>query len=220
MTGGERPQPIQTNNANITDTVVAKDAAYNLDDCAAATGVTFNGDQGIDNQTLCYQARAEQLNDWASCLQISADPPFVPAECLVGVATRTSTYLCDQHPQTTVRETCNQLFMSTIGNDPTLHQFTNLETYKVAKVVALQRGEDFNVQGVAIEVDESGVIAIPDYYPANTHQCTATEDPPLAVGTGIVGAYIYLTGCTKTENGIQINYFKYNLPGLIFPKDI
>ena len=215
MTGGEKSLSVQTSTTTEPGVL-----SYDINDCDSVSGVTFSGDQGVDSQILCYQARAEQLNDWNSCLKIKDDPSFIPAQCLVGVSMRTDIYLCDRHTNRMVREQCNQFLMSKIGSDAAIHKLDGLQNYRAQKVVNLQPGEDFNVQGVAIQIGDAGAIIIPDYYPATTHPCAEKEESPIAVGTGVIGAYVYLTGCTKIGNKIQIEYFKYDLPGLVFPNEI
>ena len=76
------------------------------------------------------------------------------------------------------------------------------------------------MEGQAVELSDAEAIIIPDYYPETSHTCFVTEDPPLAVGTGVMGGIAYITGCIPNESGIKINYFLYDLDGVIYPEAI
>ena len=195
------------------------EAAFDLDNCAAAKGVTRQNDQIFENSQLCYQARAERLNDWASCLELGADPYFSPAACLTGVSLRSSVYVCDKHSDPVVVQQCNELLMVTAGADPAINRMQGLDAHRIEKTVQLGLGDSFNMEGVAITVDDEGRVVLPDYYPATAHVCRAQEEPPLAIGAGIQGAYLYVTGCTVQDAEVTIHYFRYNLPGLVFPEN-
>jgi hypothetical protein len=202
------------------DVPEATGAAFDIDNCAAAQGTSRRNDQVFDNQTLCYQARAEQLNDWASCLELGQDPSFPPAACLAGVTLRSQVYVCDKHGDMAVVQQCNEWIMVEAGATPTIHQIEGLQPHRVAETKQLGLGASFNVEGVAVEVNDEGLVVLPDYYPATSHLCRAHEDPPIAVGTGVQGAYVYVTGCAATDAGFAIDYFRYDLPGLIFPEHL
>lgn len=191
--------------------------AFDINNCAAAQGVTRHEDQLLDNRTLCYQARAEQLNDWASCLALAPESSSAPAQCLVGVTLRSQVYVCAKGNDAAIERMCNELLMVAAGADPGIHQIKGLEERRITNAATLNVGDSFNVDGVGVMVGSDGLVILPDYYPATSHVCHPHEDPPLAVGTGLQGAYLYITGCTATEAGLVVDYFRYDLPGLNYP---
>ncbi len=185
--------------------------------CAAATGTSVVDDQIFDNQMLCYQARAAQLGDWQSCLQLHDDPAFIPARCLEEVTRQSATYLCANHPNAAVIAQCNQLLMTNLGIDPTLHQLAGLATYRVESQITLAHGADLTIPGQPPTLTDEGLVRLPDYYPATDHLCHPHEAEPIPLGTGRQGVYIYVTGCVVTPTGLTIAYFTYTLPGITLP---
>lgn len=211
---GERPAPV---TSAISSTAALTGTAFDLENCAAAQGVTRHEDQLLDNRTLCYQARAEQRNDWSSCLALASEPSPLTAQCLAGVTLRSQSYVCAKGKSAAVVRQCNELLMIASGADPNIHQIDGLQEWRIVGTAELQVGDNFNVDGMGVIVSDDGLVVLPDYYPATSHVCRSHEDPPLAIGTGIQGAYVYVTGCTVTDNGLTINYFRYDLPGLSYP---
>lgn len=213
--GGERTLP--TAGVPPPEPIAPTGVTYDLANCAAATGTSLVEDRPVDNQTLCYQARAAQLGDGQSCLHLPDAPTFVPARCLEGVSRQTARYWCDQHPNSAVIEQCNQLLMTNWGTDPALHELAGLAPYRVDHQLELVHGADFTVQGQPPTITAEGLVSLPDYEPAASHLCHPQEAEPIPVGTGLHGAYLYITSCVVTPTTLILHYFRYALPGVVFP---
>lgn len=212
----ERP----VNVTKLPIAVGAPNEVFDIENCAAAQGTTLRDDHLYDNRTLCYQTRAERLNEWSSCLELGTDPSISPATCLADITLRSQVYVCDKHSDPAVVQQCNEMMMVEEGTNSFIHQVAGLENYRIEKTTELNIGESFNVAGVAVTLDSKGQVVLPDYYPSTSHICRPHEDPPLSVGTGVQGAYIYVTGCTAVDTSIKIDYFRYDLPGLVFPAQL
>ena len=178
--------------------------AYDINKCEEATGSTTFYDYSIPNKTLCYEERANQLNDLDACSHLRNK-----GICVANISLRTGIYYCDEIKNQGGKNNCNEELMLDWKKNNKFHDLEGIEKHRLSKEVKLTTGDTFISNPVTINSDGITFIA------HNRFTCLGIQDPPIKANTVGGGPnYIYVTKCSVDNEIGTIEYFKYDFPFL------